>query len=81
MCLALPGRVLTVDAHNGLRMGTVDFGGARRAICLDYTPDAGVGSFVIVHAGFAIAMLDEAAAAETTALLTEALRLPDEPSS
>ncbi|MDH4144211.1 MAG: HypC/HybG/HupF family hydrogenase formation chaperone [Acidimicrobiia bacterium] len=72
MCLAVPGKVRSIDRRAGLRMGDVDFGGARKSICLDYTPDAGIGSYVIVHAGFAIAVLDEAAAAETLALLAQA---------
>jgi hydrogenase expression/formation protein HypC len=78
MCLALPGRVIEVGSLNGLRMATVDFGGTRRSICLDCTPEADVGTFVIVHAGFAIAILDEAEATATTALLAEALAAPDE---
>jgi hydrogenase expression/formation protein HypC len=73
MCLAVPGRVLTIDDHGELRMATVDFGGARRLICLAYAPDAEVGSFVLVHAGFAISVLDEQAAHETLAMLDAAL--------
>lgn len=76
MCLAVPGRVLTVDDQGGLRMASVDFGGARRLICLAYAPTAEVGSFVLVHAGFAISVLDEQAANETIAMLAVALR-PD----
>ena len=73
MCLAVPGRVLTVDDHTELRMATVDFGGTRRQICLAYAPAAEVGSFVLVHAGFAISVLDEQAANETIELLAVAL--------
>ncbi|WP_405521718.1 HypC/HybG/HupF family hydrogenase formation chaperone [Streptomyces canus] len=54
MCLGIPGRVLEVHDDAGLRMGTVDFGGIRREVCLSCTPDAGVGTYVIVHVGFAI---------------------------
>jgi hydrogenase expression/formation protein HypC len=73
MCLAVPAKVLTVDDHDELRMATVDFGGTRRQICLAYAPAAEVGSFVLVHAGFAISVLDEQAANETIALLAAAL--------
>lgn len=52
-----------------LRMGTVDFDGLRRSVCLAYTPDAGVGDYVIVHVGFAISEVDEAEAAKTLAVL------------
>ena len=71
MCLGLPGLVIAVQDDRGTAMGTVDFGGANRQICLAYTPDATVGDYVIVHAGFAIAMLDEAAAAESLQLFEE----------
>jgi hydrogenase expression/formation protein HypC len=73
MCLAVPGEVIEVGEEAGLRMGTVDFGGARRSICLDLAPEATVGTFVLVHAGFAISVLDRAAANETIRLLGEAL--------
>lgn len=61
-------------------MGTVDFGGATRSVCLAYTPEAVVGDYVIVHAGFAITLLDEAAAVESLAVF-EAMGLVESPSS
>jgi hydrogenase expression/formation protein HypC len=71
MCLGVPGCIVrTVDDH-GLRMGTVDFAGIRREVCLAYVPEAGVGDYVVVHAGFAISQIDAAAAATTLALLAE----------
>jgi hydrogenase expression/formation protein HypC len=54
-----------------MRMGKVDFGGITREICLAYVPEADVGDYVIVHAGFAISRVDEAEAQETLALLVE----------
>lgn len=71
MCLAMPGRVLDVRAEHGTRMATVDFGGATTTVCLAYVPEVEVGDYTIVHAGFAIARLDEAAALETLRLLDE----------
>jgi hydrogenase expression/formation protein HypC len=71
MCLGIPGRVLDVRDEFGTRMATVDFGGATRAVCLAYVPEVGVGDYAIVHAGFAIARLDEEAAAETLRLFRE----------
>ncbi|EME99207.1 hydrogenase assembly chaperone HypC/HupF [Streptomyces mobaraensis NBRC 13819 = DSM 40847] len=53
----------------GLRMATVDFGGVRREACLAYTPDAGVGTYVVVHVGFAITTVDEAEAERTLEVL------------
>ncbi|WP_125262849.1 HypC/HybG/HupF family hydrogenase formation chaperone [Streptomyces alboflavus] len=69
MCLGIPGRVLDIYDDVGLRMATVDFGGVRREACLSYTPDADVGTYVIVHVGFAIAQVDEAEARRTLDVL------------
>lgn len=69
MCLGIPGRVLEIHDDAGLRMATVDFGGIRREVCLSCTPEAGVGSYVIVHVGFAITQVDEAEAQRTLEVL------------
>ena len=63
MCLAVPGRVLEITEENGLVMGLIDYAGTRNKACLTYTPEAGVGDFVIVHAGFALQVLNEEEAA------------------
>ncbi|MCL8025407.1 HypC/HybG/HupF family hydrogenase formation chaperone [Nocardioides bruguierae] len=65
MCLAVPGRVLEVYEESGTTMAAVDFGGARKKVCLAYLPDITVGEYVIVHVGFAIQRLDEKSALET----------------
>jgi hydrogenase expression/formation protein HypC len=67
MCLAVPGRVLSIAEVDGTRMADVDFGGVRKNVCLEYIPDAAVGEYVVVHVGFAIQRLDEASAQETLA--------------
>ena len=60
MCLAVPGIVTIFKEENlGLRRGKVDFGGIRKEVCLDYTPEARVGDYVLVHVGFALAVMDE----------------------
>ncbi|WP_055701236.1 MULTISPECIES: HypC/HybG/HupF family hydrogenase formation chaperone [Streptomyces] len=69
MCLGIPGRVLTTRDDDGLRMATVDFGGVRREVCLAYTPTAAVGTYVVVHVGFAITEVDEAEAERTLDVL------------
>ncbi|MBJ3812656.1 HypC/HybG/HupF family hydrogenase formation chaperone [Streptomyces flavofungini] len=69
MCLGIPGQVLDIYDDAGLRMATVDFGGVRREACLSCTPDATVGTYVIVHVGFAIAEVDEAEAHRTLDVL------------
>jgi len=68
VCLGIPGRIVSV-IDDGLRVGTVDFDGVRRSVCLAYTPEADVDDFVIVHVGFAISVVDEEEAARTLAVL------------
>jgi len=67
MCLAVPGRVLSMTEQDGTTMAQVDFGGVRKEVCLAYIPEAQVGEYVIVHVGFAIQRLDERSAQETLA--------------
>jgi hydrogenase expression/formation protein HypC len=67
MCLAVPGRVVSVHEQDGQTMAQVDFGGVRKEVCLAYIPDAQVGEYVIVHVGFAIQRLDEQSAQDTLA--------------
>ncbi|WP_366927662.1 HypC/HybG/HupF family hydrogenase formation chaperone [Aeromicrobium sp.] len=67
MCLAVPGRVLSLFEKDGQQMAQVDFGGVRKEVCLAYIPDAQIGEYVVVHVGFAIQRLDEASAIETLA--------------
>ena len=59
MCLAIPGRVLEIYEENSLKMGLIDYSGTLNRTCLEYVPEATVGQYVIVHAGFAISVLDE----------------------
>jgi hydrogenase expression/formation protein HypC len=69
-----------VDLRNdgGLPMGTVDFGGVRRDVCLAYVADeVGLGDYVVVHVGFAIAKVDEEEAHRTFALLREMSQLDE----
>lgn len=68
MCLAIPAKVAQLE-ENGL--ATVDIAGVTRKVSLDLVPDASVGSWVLVHAGFAIEVVDEQFAQETIELLKE----------
>ncbi len=78
MCLAIPGQVIEVNEDELMRMGKVDFGGVTREACLAYVPEAQVGDYVIVHAGFAISRLDEVEAQETLELMVESGLLGEE---
>ena len=67
MCLAVPGKILSLADRDGTLMSLVDFGGIQKDVCLQYIPDAAVGDYVIVHVGFAIQRLDEESAIRTLA--------------
>jgi hydrogenase expression/formation protein HypC len=71
MCLGVPGRITETQEGGLMRMGKVDFGGVTREVCLAYVPEAEIGDYVIVHAGFAISRLDEGEAQETLELMVE----------
>ena len=72
MCLGIPGRVVSIEAESAdLAMGTVDFGGVTKEICLACVPEVEVGDHVIVHAGFAISKIDEREAGEVFRMLEE----------
>ena len=65
MCLAVPGKILSVEGDDPiLRVGKVSFGGVVKNINLAYVPEAKPGDFVLVHVGFAISTVDEAEARE-----------------
>jgi hydrogenase expression/formation protein HypC len=68
MCLAIPARVKTINEN---RMAEVDIMGVSRHVSLDLVPEAKEADFVLVHAGFAIQIIDEEAAEETLQLLQE----------
>ena len=59
MCLSIPGKITEITKQDSLLMGTVDFGGVIKEVCLDYVPEARVGQYVLIHVGFAISLLDE----------------------
>lgn len=60
MCLAVPGKVISMAGEDPLgRTGKIDFGGVFREASLAYVPEAKIGDYVIIHAGFALSVLDE----------------------
>lgn len=79
MCLAVPGRVVSITEEEGLGLGRgkIDFGGVVKEACLAYTPEASVGDYVLVHAGFALAVIDETEAQKIFDALGE-LQMLDE---
>jgi hydrogenase expression/formation protein HypC len=71
MCLGIPGEIVEVREEGGLRFGTVRFAGVTREVCLECQPDAGLGDFVLVHVGLAIAKIDRDEAARAWEVLEQ----------
>ncbi len=73
MCLGVPGRIVAIAEPNalGISMGKVNFSGIVKDVCLAYVPEAKIGEYVMVHAGFALNTLDEAEANEVFDLLRQ----------
>lgn len=69
MCLGVPGKIIEINDSAGIRMGKIDFGGVVREACLEALPDAKIGDYTIVHAGFGLNILSEEEANETLSLL------------
>jgi hydrogenase expression/formation protein HypC len=78
VCLAIPGRLIEVSENaHGVRMGKANFGGIVKQVCLEYTPEANAGDYVLVHVGFALGKVDEDEAARTYKLLEEMEQLAE----
>lgn len=65
MCLAIPGKIVSISGAEELRAGRVSFGGIVKEVNLAYVPEAKEGDYVLVHVGFAISVVDEAEAMQT----------------
>ncbi|MBI5184366.1 MAG: HypC/HybG/HupF family hydrogenase formation chaperone [Nitrospinae bacterium] len=65
MCLAVPGKVISIYEEGGMKMGRVDFGGTVKTACLEYVPEIQIGQYTIVHAGFALSIINEEEAIKT----------------
>lgn len=76
MCLAIPMEVIEVKDGGMARVSAM---GAERDVALDLTPQAQPGDYVLVHAGFAIEVVDEQYAAETLDLIKDMAELVDDP--
>jgi hydrogenase expression/formation protein HypC len=67
MCLAIPAKIESIQGERA----TVSLGEARSEAVITLTPQAKVGDYVLVHAGYAIAVVEEADARETFAILRQ----------
>jgi hydrogenase expression/formation protein HypC len=71
MCLAVPGKLITLQGEDLSRTGKVSFGGVIKEVSLAYVPEAQIGDYVIVHVGFALSKVDEAEAQRVFSYLEE----------
>lgn len=72
MCLAVPGKIISIDETNpDLKMAKVNFGGVMKDICIQWLPDVKVGEYILAHVGFALNKIDEKDAEETLKILWE----------
>lgn len=75
MCLAIPGKILSIDRSTpGLSMAEVNFGGIVKTICIQWV-EAGIGDYILAHAGMAIAQIDPLEAEATLQDLGQLSRL------
>jgi len=75
MCLAIPMQLESRDEFSG----SVALDGVRRTVSMVLLPEAEPGQWVLVHAGYAIAVVDEERARETLELLREIGEAMDAP--
>jgi hydrogenase expression/formation protein HypC len=71
MCLAIPGKIISISGDGFERIGKVNFGGVLKDVNLAYVPEAKVDDYVIVHVGFALNTLDESEANKVFEYLRE----------
>ncbi|MGA7538321.1 MAG: HypC/HybG/HupF family hydrogenase formation chaperone [Steroidobacteraceae bacterium] len=82
MCLAIPGKILSISGDDPLlRVGRIDFGGVVKEVNLVYTPEARLGEYVLVHVGFAMAVIDEIEAQRMFQTLCEVAGLQEKAAS
>ena len=79
MCLAIPGKVISIAGDDPVfRMGKIDFGGVIKEVNLCYVPDVKLGDYVIIHVGFALNIIDEEEAQKVFEYLREMEELGSE---
>ncbi len=70
MCLAVPGKIISIDESNpDLKMAKVDFGGITKDVCIQWLDEIKIGDYVLVHVGFALNKIDEKEAENTLRIL------------
>lgn len=71
MCLAVPGKILEIKKVENKNIGLVDFNGVQKDVPLSLVPNAKIGDNVLVHAGFAIEIIDDKEAEKTNEVFNQ----------
>lgn len=71
MCLGIPGKIIEIYEIDGTLMSKVDFDGVTQEVCIATIPEAQLGDYVLVHAGFALNVLSDQEASETLKILKD----------
>jgi hydrogenase expression/formation protein HypC len=74
MCLAIPALIKSIEG----KQATVELGGTRRDVSLWLTPEARIGDYVLLHAGYAISIIDREEADETLRLFREMAKMVEQ---
>lgn len=74
MCLGIPGKIINTYEKDGSKFAKVEFGGIKSEVCLDLTPEAREGDYVIVHVGFSLQVLDQEEAEKSLKTYEEYLK-------
>ena len=77
MCLAVPGKIESIVQEGPLTMAKVNFRGVYKDVCIEWVPEAKVDDYIIVHAGFALNIVDKDEALENLKLMEEVAQSPD----
>jgi hydrogenase expression/formation protein HypC len=77
MCLAIPGKIQSIELNDGVRLAKTSFGGIIKNVSLELLPEAEVDDYVLVHVGVAISKVDEEEALKVYKYLEEFGELAD----
>jgi len=70
MCLAVPSRITAIEG----KRAKVEVAGVTRTVDITLVPKVKVGDYVLIHAGYAITVIDEMEAQETLKLFEELIK-------
>lgn len=71
MCLGVPGKILEITELAGFINAKVDVAGTTREVSLMMIPEARVGDYILIHAGYGMQIIDEQVAQDTLELLEQ----------